>query len=194
MVNDAPILFRVGWLSHVIVASVVLASCDSAARQLDRPTGGASPVIQTKGWQMHIDPTYGFAVQYPKEYVILKEVTLPTPTQPAAVQRIRFQRKDIAAGQFADLEPPMLTIQVFPRPSGRSLRDWLNSFGLLPPGSEFAAVQLPGAREGVRVALRQQLAPNEFLYFATDQYVYGLIPFGPEGAKMLTSFRLIVTP
>ena len=26
----------------------------------------------------------------------------------------------------------------------------------------------------------QQLAPNEFLYFATDQYVYGLIPFGPE--------------
>ncbi|NOU11793.1 MAG: hypothetical protein HOO98_17495, partial [Nitrospira sp.] len=48
--------------------------------------------------------------------------------------------------------------------------------------------------EGVNVALRQQLAPNEFLYFATDQYVYGLIPFGPESAKMLTSFRLIMTP
>ncbi len=193
MVNDAPILFRVGWLSYVIVASVVLASCDSAAQQLDRPTG-ASPVIQTKGWQMHTDPIHGFAIDYPKGYVILKEITLPTPTQPAAVQRVRFQRKDIAAGQFADREPPMLTIQVFPRPSGRSLRDWLNSFGLLPPGSEITAVQLPGAREGVKVALRQQLAPNEFLYFSTDQYVYSLIPFGPESAKMLTSFRLIVTP
>jgi len=192
MVNDAPTLFRVGWLSYVIVASVILASCDSAARQLDRPTG-ASPVIQTKGWQMHTDPTYGFAVEYPKEYVILKEVTLPTSTQPAAVQRVRFQRKDIATGQFADLEPPMLTIQVFPRPSGRSLRDWLNSFGLLPPGSEITAAQLPGAREGLRVALRQQLAPNEFLYFTTDQYVYGLIPLGPEGKKMLTTFRLIRT-
>ncbi len=135
MVNNAPILFRVGWLSYVIVASVVLANCDSAARQLDRPTG-ASPVIQTKGWQMHTDPVYGFAIEYPKEYVILKEITLPTPTQPAAVKRVRFQQKHIAAGQFADLEPPMLTIQVFPRPSGRSLRDWLNSFGLLPPGSE----------------------------------------------------------
>lgn len=193
MVNDAPILFRVGWLSYVIVASVVLANCDSAAQQLDRPTR-VSPVIQTKGWQMHTDPTYGFAVEYPKEYVILKEVTLPTPTQPPAVQRVRFQQKHIAAGQFADREPPMLTIQVFSRPSGRSLHDWLNSFGLLPPGSEITAVQLPGAREGVRVALRQQLAPNEFLYFATDQYVYGLIPFGPESAKMLASFRLIVTP
>lgn len=192
MVNNAPILFRAGWLSYVIVASVVLANCDSAARQLDRPTG-ASPVIQTKGWQMHTDSIYGFAIEYPKEYVILKEITLPTPTQPAAVKRVRFQQKDIAAGQFSDLEPPMLTIQVFPRPSGRSLRDWLDSFGLLPPGSEIAAVQLPGAREGLRVALRQQLAPNEFLYFTTDQYVYGLIPLGPEGKKMLTSFRLIRT-
>ncbi|MEK6786210.1 MAG: hypothetical protein AABY61_12090 [Nitrospirota bacterium] len=193
MVNDAPILFRVVWLSYVIVASVIWASCDSAARQLDRPTG-MSPVIQTKDWQMHTDPTYGFAVEYPKEYVILKEVTHPTPTQPAAVQRVRLQRKDIATGQFADLEPPMLTIQVFPRPSGRSLRDWLNSFGLLPPGSEITPVQLQGAHEGLRVALRQQLAPNEFLYFATDRYMYGLIPFGPEGEKMLTSFRLTRTP
>ncbi len=193
MVNDAPILFRVGWLSYVIVASVVLASCDSAARQLDRPTG-ASPVIQTKDWQMHTDLVYGFGIDYPNGYVILKEITLPTPTQPAAVQRVRFQRTDIAASQFADREPPMLTIQVFPRPSGRSLRDWLNSFGLLPPCSEITTAQLPGAREGVKVALRQQLAPNEFLYFATDQYVYGLIPFGPESTKMLTSFRLIVTP
>ena len=193
MVNDAPIIFRAGWLSHVIVASVVLASCDSEARQIGRPTG-SSPVIQTEGWQMHTDPTYGFAVGYPKDYVILKEVTLPTPTQPPAVQRVRFQQKDIAAGQFADLEPPGFTIHVFTRSSGRSLRDWLDSFGLLPPGSEISAVRLAGASEGLRVALLQQLAPNEFIYFATDRYVYSLIPFGPESAKMLTSFRLIGTP
>ena len=126
--------------------------------------------------------------------MLLTEGPIQTTTQPTAVQRVRFQRKHIAAGQFADLEPPMLTIQVFPRPSGRSLRDWLNSFGLLPPGSEITAVQLPGAREGMKVALRQQLAPNEFLYFATDQYVYGLIPLGPESEKMLASFHLIMTP
>lgn len=143
---------------------------------------------------MHTDPTYGFAVEYPKDYVILKEVALPAPTQPAAVQRVRVQRKDIAAGQFADLEPPGLTIHVFTRSSGRSLREWLDSFGLLPPGSEMTAVRLAGASEGVRVALRQLLAPNEFVYFATDQYVYGLIPLGPEGLNMLTSFRLIGTP
>jgi hypothetical protein len=192
MVNDALIPFRAVWLLNLMVAIVVLASRDSAARQLDRPTG-MSPVIQTKGWQMHTDHTYGFAIEYPKGYVILKEVTLPTPTQPPAVQRLRLQRKDIAAGQFADLEPPALTIQVFPRPSGHSLREWLDSFGLLPPGSEIASVQLQGAHEGLRVTLRQQLAPNEFLYFATDRYVYSLIPFGHEGENMLTSFRLTRT-
>jgi hypothetical protein len=193
MVKGLPILFRVGWLSNVIVASVVLTSCDSVARQIGGPTG-SSPVIQTASWLMHTDSTYGFAVGYPKDYVILKEAALPAPTQPPAVHRVRFQQKDIAAGQFAGLEPPRFSIHVFTRSSGRSLRDWLDSFGLLPPGSEISAVWLAGASEGLRVALRQQLAPNEFVYFATDKYVYGLTPLGPKSADMLASFRLIGTP
>lgn len=190
MVNNVSILFRVGWLLNVIVANVVLIGFDSTAQQLNRPEG-ALPVILAKGLKMHTDHTYGFAVEYPQEYVILKELSLPTLAQPPVVRRVRIQRKDIAAGQFADLEPPALTIHVFARPSGHSLREWLNSFDLLPPGSEISLAQLPGAREGMRVALRQQLAPNEFLYFTTDQYIYNLIPFGHEGENMLRSFRLI---
>ena len=193
MVNGSPILVGIGWLSNVMVASVILASCDGAAGQIGGPKR-PPPVSQPAGWLVHTDSTYGFAVGYPKDDVILKESTRPTPTQPPTVQRLRFQQKDIAAGQFADLEPPRFTIHVFTRSSGRSLRDWLDSFGLLPPGSEISAVRLAGASEGLRVALRQQLAPNEFVYFATDKYVYSLIPFGPESAKMLTSFRLIGTP
>ena len=81
MVKGPPILFRVGWLSNMIVASVVLASCDSETRQIGGPTG-SSPVIQTAGGLMHTDSTYGFAVGYPKGYVILKEAALPAPTQP----------------------------------------------------------------------------------------------------------------
>ncbi len=192
-VGDAPILFRSAWLSTVMAASMVLADCDSIARQLDRPTDTTS-VIKTKGWHMHTDHTYGFTVEYPTGHVILKESHLPTATQPPAVQRVRIQQKDIAAGQFADLEPPALSIQVFMRLSERSLKEWLDAFGLLPPGSEISVVRLAGAREGMRVALRQQLAPNEFVYFATDRYVYGLIPFGPQGESMLASFRLARTP
>ncbi|MBH0180587.1 MAG: hypothetical protein HP490_02640 [Nitrospira sp.] len=38
---------------------------------------------------------------------------------------------------------------------------------------------------------RQQPVPNEFVYLATDQYVYGLVPYDAKGGKMLRSFRLL---
>jgi hypothetical protein len=191
MANGTPILFRVGWFSMMIVAGVVLASCDSTVRQIGKSTE-SSPVVQTEGREKYTDRTYGFTVKYsPKDYVFLSEGPLQTTTQPAAVQRVRFQRKDIATGQVAAHESPGLTINVFTQSPGRSLREWLDSSGRLPPGSEISSVRLSGAKEGLRVALRQQPAPNEFVYFATDQYVYGLIPFGAKGGKMLRSFRLI---
>ena len=191
MANGTPILFRVGWFSMMIVAGVVLAGCDSTVRQIGKSTE-SSTLVQTEGREKHADHTYGFTVKYsPKDYVLLTEGPLQTTTQPPAVQRVRFQRKDIAAGQVADHESPGLTISVFAQSPGRSLREWLDSSGLLPPGSEISLIRLSGAKEGLRVTLRQQPAPNEFVYFATDQYVYGLIPFGAQGGKMQRSFRLL---
>jgi hypothetical protein len=140
----------------------------------------------------HTDHTYGFTVKYyPTEYVRLTDDPPRTATQPPAVQRVRFQRKDIAAGKVADHEPPGLTISVFELPPGRLLGEWLDSSGLLPPGSEISSVRLTGVKEGLRVTLRQQPAPNEFVYLATDQYVYALVPYGAKGGKMLRSFRLL---
>ncbi len=191
MANGTPILFRAGWFSIMIVAGVVLASCDSTVRQIGKSTE-SSTVVQTEGREKHADHTYGFTVKYsPKDYVLLTESPLQTTTHPPAVQRVRFQQKDTATGQVADHESPGLTISVFTRSPGRPLGEWLDSSGLLPPGSEISSIRLSGAKEGLRVALRQQPAPNEFVYFATDQYVYGLIPFGAKGGKMLRSFRLI---
>ena len=187
MANGTPILFRAGWFSMMIVAGVVLPGCDSTVRQI----GKSSTIFQTEGREKHADHTYGFTVKYsPKDYVLLTE-GLQATTQPQAVQRVRFQRKDIAASQVADHESPGLTISVFTQSPGRSLYDWLDSYGLLPTGSEISPVRLTGVKEGLRVTLRQQPAPNEFVYLATDQYVYGLVPYGAKGGKMLRSFRLL---
>jgi hypothetical protein len=176
----------------MIVVGGLLASCDSTVRQIGKSSTESSPVVRTEGREKYTDRTYGFTVKYyPKDYVLLTEGPLQTTTQPPAVQRVRFQRKDIAAGQFDDHEPPGLTISVFERSPGGSLREWLDSSGLLPPGSEISSVRLTGVKEGLRVTLRQQPEPREFVYFATDQYVYGLIPFDVKGGKMLRSFRLL---
>lgn len=191
MAKGTPILFRAGWFSILIVAGVVLASCDSTVRQSGRLTE-SSPVVQTEAREKYTDHTYGFTVKYyPNDYVLLTNGPLQTTTQPPAVQRVRFQRKDIASGQFADHEPSGLTISVFERSAGGSLREWLDSSGLLPPDSEISSVRLTGVREGLRVTLRQQPVPNEFVYLETNQYVYGLIPFDAKGGKMLRSFRLL---
>ena len=125
------------------------------------------------------------------KYVLLLDDPHQATTQPAAVHRVHFQRKDNATGQVADHEPSGLTVSVFERSPSPSLRDWLDSSGLLPPGSEISLVRLTGVKEGLRVTLRQQPAPNEFVYFATDQYVYGLVAYDAKGGKMLRSFRLL---
>ena len=192
MANGTPILFRAGWFSIMIVAGVVLSGCDSTVQQIGKSSMESSPIAQTESREKHTDHAYGFTVKYsPKDYVLLTEGPIQTTTQPSAVQRVRFQRKDIAVGQVADHESPALTISVFAQSPGRSLYDWLDLYGLLPPGSEISSVRLTGVKEGVRVILRQQPAPNEFVYLATDQYVYGLVPYGAKGGKMLRSFRLL---
>lgn len=191
MANGTPILFRVGWLSQMIVVGLVLASCDSTVQQIGRPME-SPPVVQTERREKHTDHTYGFTVKYySRDYVFLKEDPIQSAMQPPEVYRVRFQRKDIAAGKVAEHEHPGLTISVFALSPGLPLRDWLDSSGLLSPGSETSLVRLTGVKEGLRVILRQQPAPNEFVYLATDQYVYRLVPYGPQGGKMLRSFRLL---
>jgi hypothetical protein len=191
MANGTPMLFRVGWLSKMMVVGLVLSGCDNTVRQIGKSTDSA-PVVQAEMREKHTDHTYGFTVKYySKDYVLLTDGSPQATTQPPAVHRVHFQRKDLATGKFADHEPPGLTISVFELPPGRLLGEWLDASGLLPPGSEISLVRLTGVKEGLRVILRQQPEPNEFVYLATDQYVYGLVAYGANGGKMLRSFRLL---
>lgn len=191
MANGTPMVFRVGWLSKMIVVGLVLSGCDNTVRQIGRPVE-SSPAVLAESREKHTDRTHGFTVKYySSEYVPLIEGPTQTTTQLKVVQRVRFQRKDIETGQVADRGPSGLTVSVFERSPERLLQDWLDSSGLLPPGSEISLVRLTGVKEGLRVTLRQQPAPNEFVYLANDQYVYGLVPYDAQGGKMLRSFRLL---
>jgi len=125
---------------------------------------------------------------YPDDFGILPE---PSSLPSGAIKRVRFQDKQILSGQFAELEPSRFTIEVFKPGPASSLTEWLRSRNRLPPDAVITTVSLNGAREGVRVQRRQQLAPNEFYYFATTDYVYALIPLAEYGTKMIASFRLL---
>jgi hypothetical protein len=147
------------------------------------PSGNTPP-----GWLTYSNAGYGFAVAYPDALGIVPE---STPPPGGAFARVRFLEREMLAGQFADLEPPRFMVEVFPLGQATTLTEWARAAGRLPQGAASTAVPLAGAREGLRIQMRQQLAPNEFYYFRTDQRVYVLTPFGQYSVEMLESFRLI---
>jgi hypothetical protein len=164
-------------------------------------TGPGQPVRAVQGvryppgtapnWKTHTNSLFGFVVKYPDDYVILPESERPTGSNPPRVHRVRFQEKAIASGPVAQMEPPRLTVEVFHYDGQISLRSWLGAVGRLPPDAEISSVTLQGAGEGVRVVLARLIAPNEFIYIATERYVYGLTAVGTDAGAMLASFRLV---
>ncbi len=136
---------------------------------------------------MHTDSVHRFAISYPHDLGVQREATAPPS---GALTRVRFQAKEILSSAFAEMEPPRLTVEVFTLKSGTSLTDWLRSVNRLPVGATTTRLTLAGASDGVRVQLRQQLAPNDFYYLAAGGLVYALTPVG-DSADMLASFRLL---
>jgi hypothetical protein len=170
-------------VSVMAIAVTIACAASNDTPGITLPSGVVQP-----GWQTYTDAAYRFAVSYPEALDILPEAT---PVANGVRKRIRFQDKHLLSGPFAELEPPRFTIEVSATTGAMSLADWLRSVDRLSAGAIVTPVTLAGAREGVRVQLRQQLAPNEFYSFATSEYVYTLTPLGMYASDMLASFRLL---
>jgi len=140
------------------------------------------------GWQTYSDARHGFAVAYPDEFGIVPESAAPPG---GALLRVRFLDRQLLGSQFADLEPPRFTVEVFPLGQSQTLTDWARTAGRLPRDAATTTMSLVGALEGLRIQQRLQLAPNDFFYFRTEQHVYALTPLGAHSAEMLDSFRLL---
>jgi hypothetical protein len=141
-------------------------------------------------WPAYTDKAYSFTIKYPKTFVILREPTRQSEAVPHVRHRVRFQDKQLAAGQTAALEPPQFSIEVLENEGSLSLRDWLRYAVRTGAEDSVEPVHLDGAGEGLRVRNAMQLAPNEFYYFARGKYIFKLTPLGQYSEQMLDSFRL----
>ena len=176
-------------LTRAVAALLMATGCANSGQQ---PTDSIGPpAAAPSGWQTYRDADYAFAIEFPPDYVIQAEPAQPPASRRPPLRRVRFQQRDIAAGQFADREPAQFTVEVFERIGRQGLREWLQSEGRLPQGAVVTPVRLEGADEGVRVQMRQQLAPNDFVYFARGEYIYALTPLGEHGDQMLATFRFV---
>ncbi|MEO8257373.1 MAG: hypothetical protein ABI868_08520 [Acidobacteriota bacterium] len=177
---------RIGRLAAVLAAVATMACAAASSDGSESPTSPApaAPV----NWQAYTNAEYGFGVAYPEEYGIVPETTAP-PSGAAA--RVRFQDKALLTSQFVDLEPARFMVEVFIL-AGQTppLREWLRTANRLPAGAVMTSITLAGASEGLKVQQPQQLAPNEFYYYARGGRVYAVTPLGANSAEMLASFRL----
>lgn len=149
------------------------------------PSDGSSSYEEPDEWFTYTDPDYGFAIKYPDVYVILPEPAALPETTPPMLDRVRFQDKARASGEFVDREPAQFAIDIFDLSPALPLRDWLEAAEFVPDRATLEEVSLPGAGDGWSVRLPILLAPNEFYFFATDEFVFRLTPLGLYSQEML---------
>ncbi|HYG80668.1 MAG TPA: hypothetical protein VD861_09790 [Pyrinomonadaceae bacterium] len=155
-----------------------------------RPSGQQGETEGTAGWGTYDDKKYGFSIKYPRSFVILHRRTRAAGDRPSPVQRVHFQSKAMASGPLADMEPPQFAVEVFKREGGGALRELVEAAGWVEEGDAVEPFELEGAKGGLRVRGMKMIAPNEFYYFATEDYLFRLTPLGEYGPRMLASFKL----
>lgn len=136
-------------------------------------------------WQNYRDIVYHFCINYPSDYVIV-ERKIPLELIPRPVHTVAFLNRHLAQSPTAEFQPPVALIEVFPNIEGKSLSHWLRQY---EPKATLRRLSVSGL-DGFRITLPILLAPNEFIYFGSDTYIYRLTLLGEYAEQMLQSFQL----
>lgn len=148
--------------------------------------GAGGPNDQPEKWRVYANQQFGFSIAYPDTYVVLDNDSPREPPVEGRVYQVRFQDSKLAASDTADLQLPQFRIELFEKPQGTTLEQWLDNHGIAGARSPVTI----GDRNGYKVSYETMQAPNEFYYVAGDRYVYRLTPLGPHSEAMAATFSI----
>ncbi len=136
-------------------------------------------------WIAYADPNFGFSLRYPDIYTTLTEPQNFADVAPDLIGRFRLLEPSLAKSDFAELEPPKFSIEIYANDAGLSLNDWLDAN--LPSGDK-ETVQIDGIN---CTKLTQQilLAPNQFIVCEYSGNIYKFTPLGLYSEDILASFK-----
>jgi hypothetical protein len=147
-------------------------------------TGSGSPVQ----WIEYTDPNLGYSLSYPTIYTILPETQALSDLSPIMVGRLRMLEPEIAKSEFADMEPPKFSIEIFSNEQALPLDGWLTTTGL---DGDLEKFQVDGV-ECQKLTLKIQLAPNQFIICMHDDKIFKFTPMGLYSDEILKSFKFLV--
>jgi hypothetical protein len=151
--------------------------------------GGAQPPASA-GVATYSDPRYGFAVNYPADFVVAPQDTgALAQFSPTPEASIYFMNPTMASGDLAGLEPPDLEVRVYPAGTAASLEAWLIESLFVPADTSPVGetVQSNGV-SGLKVCASTMIAPGCSVYYLRNGRIYQLTPATLEGETMAASF------
>ncbi len=168
------------------------------AELVNPPQGQSEPLMsgsvadKTGNRSAYVDPTYGFRIEYPRDFVIRsREGSKLTQFTPAPVASIFFLNPTMAARDLAGIEPPDLQVQVYQAVGVASLKSWLVSVGFMSKDSEVTDQPYRNAHlSGLKVCQSTMIAPGCSVYFLHEDRVYQLTAISLEGETMIQTFAL----
>lgn len=150
-----------------------------------RPGGNSSGSGTAMQWINYKDPTFGYSLTYPDIYTTLKEPQTFNNIAPDLIGRFRLLEPSLAKSDFAEMEPPKFSIEIYSNTKGLALKDWVNSSY---SGEEMENVKVSGI-DCIKISLKIQLAPNQFILCNHDNKIYKFTLAGNQSKEILDSFK-----
>ncbi len=148
--------------------------------------------VSSAGWSTYADPTQGFSIGYPKDFVVQsRDVSKLARVTPMLLASILFMNPTMAAGKLAGSEPPDLEVRVYRAEGAASLTSWLVSVGLASSDMVTAGQPFRNASvDGLEVCQSTMIAPGCSVYILRNGRAYQLTSISLEGETMIETFAL----
>jgi hypothetical protein len=137
-------------------------------------------------WISYTDPAFGFSLTYPDLYTILKEKQPFSAIAPTLLGRFRLLETEIANSEFAEMDPPKFSLEIYANPGGLTLDKWIAANA--PGSGDLQSVQVDGMACS-QLTLRIEIAPNQFIFCSKGDKVFKFTPLGPHALEILASFK-----
>ncbi len=145
----------------------------------------ASEIPANIKWIEYKDPDLGFSLKYPDIYTILKEPLTFKDSVPNLIGRFRLLEPSLANSDFAEMEPPKFSIEIFSNSQAQPLSDWIKTNY---SSGESINTEVDGL-SCTKVTLKIQLAPNQFIVCNRNNMLYKFTPSGLLSKEILDSFK-----
>ena len=149
----------------------------------------ASGAVDKQSWQTYVNKDFGFSIDYPPSVTVVES---RTNGHGSLLLSVRLLGPEETSPVLRDRAPGRFALAVFANRERLALAAWLDANGW-PFGAglgDASSIEIGGAA-ALDIATGRMLAPNRYIYVASNGVIIRMAPIGSESERILNSFRLL---